>query len=66
MATSGSKSVKVTQHHTLKFSWSESSQSITNNTTTISWKMQLISESAIYSSASKGWKVVVNGKTFWY
>ena len=64
MATSGSKSVTVTQHHTLKFSWSESSQSITNNTTTISWKMQLISESAIYSSASKDWKVVVNGKTY--
>ena len=66
MATSGSKSVTVTSHNTLKFSWSESSQSISDNTTTISWKMQLISDSygAISSSASKDWKVVVNGKTY--
>ena len=66
MATSGSKSVTVTSHNTLKFSWSESSQSISDNTTTISWKMQLISDSygAISSSASKDWKVVVNGKSY--
>lgn len=66
MATSGSKSVTVTSHDTLKFSWSESSQSVTNNTTTISWKMQLISDGygAISSGASKDWKVVVNGKSY--
>lgn len=66
MATSGSKSITVTSHDTLKFSWSESSQSIANNTTTISWKMQLISDEygAISSSASKDWKVVVNGKSY--
>ena len=66
MATSGSKSVTVTNHNTLKFSWSLASQSTTNNTSTISWKMQLISDSGgrISSSASKDWKVVVNGKTY--
>ncbi|MBQ2408369.1 MAG: hypothetical protein II309_02940 [Bacilli bacterium] len=66
MATSGSKSVTVTSHDTLKFSWSESSQSVANNKTTISWKMQLISDSggAISSSASKDWSVTVNGTKY--
>lgn len=66
MATSGSKSVAVTSYDTLKFSWSESSQSVANNTTTISWKMELIAGSAgrISSTASKDWKVVVNGTTY--
>lgn len=66
MATSGSKSVKVTSYDTLKFSWERTSYSTANNTSTISWKMQLISDSygAISSSASKKWKVVVNGKTY--
>ena len=66
MATSGSKSIKVTSYDTLKFSWERTSYSTANNTSTISWKMQLISDSygAISSSASKKWKVVVNGKTY--
>jgi hypothetical protein len=66
MATSGSKSVTVTSYDTLKFSWSESSQSVANNTTTISWKMELIAGSSgrISSTASKDWKVVVNGTTY--
>lgn len=66
MATSGSKSVTVTSWDTLKFSWSESSQSITNNTTTISWKLQLIATSSgkISSTASKDWSVTVNGKKY--
>lgn len=66
MATSGSKSVKVTSWDTLKFSWSEKSQSIDNNTTTISWKLELIATSSgrIDSSASKSWSVTVNGKKY--
>lgn len=66
MATSGSKSVTVTAHDTLKFSWSQSSQSITNNTTTISWKLQLITDAygRISSTASKSWSVTVNGKKY--
>lgn len=66
MATSGSKSVSVTSWDTLKFSWAQVSQSVTNNTTTISWKMELISGSsgAINSSVSKDWSVTVNGSTY--
>lgn len=66
MATSGSTSVKVTQWDTLKFSWETTSQSIVNNTSTISWKMQLISGSngRIDSSTSKKWTVTVNGITY--
>ena len=66
MATSGSKSVAVTQWDTLKFSWETTGQSIVNNTSTISWKLQLISGSdgRIDSSSSKKWTVTVNGTTY--
>lgn len=66
MATSGSKSVAVTAYDTLKFSWTLSSQSVANNTSTISWILELISGSsgAINSSASKNWSVTVNGTTY--
>ena len=63
---SGNKSVTVTSWDTLKFSWWENSQSIANNTTTIGWKLELISTSSgrIDSSASKDWSVTVNGKEY--
>lgn len=66
MATLGSKSIAATSHNTLKFSWTLDSQSIANNTSTVSWKMQLISDKygAISSTASKDYKVVVNGTTY--
>ena len=66
MATSGSKTVAVTSHDDLKFSWSLSSQSVANNTSTVSWKMQLISDSSgkISSTASKDWSVTVNGTKY--
>ena len=66
MATSGSSSVTVTSWDTLKFSWETTSQSIANNTSTISWKLQLISGSSgrIDSSASKNWSVTVNGTKY--
>lgn len=66
MATSGSTSVRVTNWDTLKFSWSEKSQSIESNTTTINWTLQLIatSDGAISSSASKSWEVTVNGTKY--
>lgn len=66
MATSGSKSVTVTSWDTLKFNWWENSQSITNNTTTIGWKMELIATSAGYISSSvpKDWSVTVNGTKY--
>ena len=66
MASSGYKSVAATDHDTLKFSWSEVSQSVANNTTTIDWEMQLIADSygKISSTASKDWSVTVNGKKY--
>lgn len=66
MASSGSTSVKVTDWDTLKFSWSTTSQSIANNTSTVSWKLELISTSdgRIDSTASKNWSVTVNGTSY--
>lgn len=66
MATSGSKSVSVTSWNTLKFNWSEASQDIANNRTTITWTLQLIatSDGYISSSASKNWSVTVNGTKY--
>lgn len=66
MATSGSKSISVTSWDTLKFSWEVTSQSIANNTSTVAWKLQLISGSdgRIDSSTSKDWTVTVNGTKY--
>lgn len=66
MASSGSKSVTVTSWNTLKFSWAQVSQSIPNNTTTISWTLQLVAGSSgrISSTASKDWSVTVNGTKY--
>jgi hypothetical protein len=66
MATSGSKSVTVTSWNTLKFSWTVKSQSVANNTTTISWLLELIatSDGYISSTASKAWSVTVNGTNY--
>lgn len=66
MATSGSKSIAVTSHDTLKFSWSLSSQSVADNTSKVTWKMQLISDGygKISSTASKSWSVTVNGTKY--
>ena len=66
MASNGSKSVAVTAYDTLRFNWVQAGQSTTNNYTVINWSLQLISGSAgkIISSASKAWKVTVNGTTY--
>ncbi len=66
MATNGSRSVAVTSWNTLKFSWTEKSQSTANNTTTISWTLQLIatSDGYISSSTQKAWSVTVNGTKY--
>lgn len=51
---------------TLRFTWFQTSQSISGNYTNISWGLQLISGSAgaISSSASKNWSVTVNGTKY--
>ena len=66
MATSGSKSITPARLLTLKFSWNRTSVSDVNNTSTISWKLQLITatHASISSSASKKWSVTVNGTKY--
>jgi hypothetical protein len=66
MASSGSKSVSVTAYDTLRFSWSQVSQSVANNTTKVSWTLQLVAGSSgrISSTASKAWSVTVNGTNY--
>lgn len=66
MASSGSKSVAATAYDTLKFNWTQSGQSTTNNYTVISWNLQLIAGSAgeIISNVAKNWTVTVNGTTY--
>lgn len=62
MARSGYTDAYVTAYDTLRFSWSQDSQSIENNTTTIKWYLYLISGSygAINSSPLKGGAVYIN------
>lgn len=66
MATNGSTSVVVTNYNTLKFSWWQVNQNVTNNTTTVGWNLQLIATSNGYiaSSATKSWSVTVNGTAY--
>jgi hypothetical protein len=66
MAKSGYKNIVAMPDITLKFSWSQSSQSVADNTTTISWKMELNSGGSghITSSAPKDYSIIVNGTTY--
>ena len=57
--------VWVSNQITLRFNWSQSSQSIANNNSVVSWNLQLIaSGGSISSSASKSWNVTVNGSNY--
>ena len=57
--------VWVSNQITLRFNWSQSSQSIANNNSVVSWNLQLIaSGGSISSSASKSWSVTVNGSNY--
>ena len=66
MSKTGYKSVSVTSYDTLKFTWTETSTDATANTSTVSWKLELISTSdgRISSTSDKDWKVVFNGVTY--
>jgi hypothetical protein len=66
MATSGYTDVKITSWDTLRFNWALSSQSVANNTSTITWNLQLIAGSSgrISSTASKDWSVTINGTKY--
>ena len=68
MASSGSTSVNVTSNGNIKivFSWEINGQSITNNTSVVVWKMQLVSTGGaeISSKYVKNWSVTVNGAAY--
>ena len=66
MATSGSKTITVTSWDKLVFSWTLSSQSVVNNTSTVTWTMKLVATGSgrIDSSVSKNWSVTVNGTKY--
>lgn len=66
MASSGNKTVTVTAYDTLKFSWSQTSQSIEKNSTVVAWKLELIAAAygLISASASYPWSVTVNGTSY--
>ena len=57
--------VAVSGNIKLRFNWSQSSQSVANNNSVVSWNLQLISANgSISSSASKSWSVTVNGSNY--
>lgn len=65
MATSGSKTVAIFSSWLhLKFSWSQTSQSVANNTTSISWKLQLISGNGALYKYDRTWTVTIDGKKY--
>ena len=65
MATSGSKTVAIFSSWLhLKFSWWQNSQSIENNTTTIGWKMELITGNGTLWFNGKAWSVVIDGEKY--
>src|SRR6185437_5234388 len=62
MAKSGSISASA-PFGNVTLAWSESSQNITNNTTTIAYTLSIYRSSSISSSASKKYSIVINGST---
>lgn len=66
MASSGSKSVKFTEWDDLRFSWWISSQSVENNSSVVSWKMELVSGQygLINAGSQSPWEITVNGTTY--
>lgn len=66
MASSGSKSVSFTEWDSLKFSWWISSQSVENNSSVVSWKMELVSGQygQIVASSQSAWSITVNGTNY--
>lgn len=57
--------VWVSNQITLRFNWSQSSQSVANNNSVVSWNLQVVSSGgSISSGASKSWSVTVNGTNY--
>lgn len=68
MATSGYTTVNITPFDYLKMSWELKAQSKADNTSTISWKLELVSlqYGKIISSANKYCAITIDGKTSTY
>lgn len=65
MATSGSKTVAIFANWLhLEFSWWQTGQSVANNTTTIGWKMDLISGNGTLTRKDRDWSVTVDGQKY--
>ena len=66
MAKNGSASVAATSWDTLKFSWEIKSQNVSANTSTISWKMELIAGTwgRIDATSQSPWEITVNGTKY--
>lgn len=60
MATSGQIQTNTAFGY-IRLAWTESSQSITNNTTTISYTLSIYRSSNISSSAAKDYSITING-----
>lgn len=67
MSKSGWSSIAVTKYDTLKFSWEITSQSLENNTSTISWKLELIAKTygALLATVPKSNKIIVDGNSYY-
>jgi hypothetical protein len=66
MALSGSKSVTVTQWDILTLSWAQVGQSVADNTTTVSWTLQLQATAYGYLNAPAvaTWSVSIDGNSY--
>lgn len=62
MATSGQIQTNTSFGY-VRLSWSQSSQNVTNNTTTISYTLSIYRSSSISSSVAKSYSVKINGVT---
>lgn len=66
MATSGSKTVKVTDWDNLVFEWEVTSQSITSNSSSVKWTLKLVAGKYGYISSNvpKDVSATVDGNTY--
>ena len=64
MATSGSTKITIFSWLSLEFIWQQNSQSVENNSTTIGWKMNLISGNGTLTRSDRKWTVVIDGVTY--
>lgn len=60
---SGSKKVKVTNSHTLRFEWSQSSQSVSGNYSDVHWELYVDTDAygKISLGGSQAWSVTIDG-----